>query len=87
MNKLITVIGASGVGKTTFVSALAKASSFATAYEQHTDRPFQHLFKQNKSYALANQLDYFLLRAEQEKTDRWRTRSRLPWFHPPLPQP
>jgi deoxyadenosine/deoxycytidine kinase len=67
MNKLITVVGASGVGKTTFVSALAKASSFATAYEQHIERPFQHLFKQNKSYALANQLDYFLLRAEQEK--------------------
>lgn len=67
MNKLIAVVGASGVGKTTFVSALAKAGSFATAFEQHTGRPFQHLFKQNKSYALANQLDYFLLRAEQEK--------------------
>lgn len=67
MNKIITVVGPSGVGKTTFVSALAKAGSFATAYEQHTERPFQYLFKQNKSYALANQLDYFLLRAEQEK--------------------
>lgn len=67
MSKLISVVGASGVGKTTFVSALAKAGNFATAYEQHIERPFQNLFKQNKSYALANQFDYFLLRAEQEK--------------------
>ena len=67
MNKVISIVGASGTGKTTFVSALAKAGRFTTAYEQHTERPFQSLFKQNKSHALANQLDYFLLRAEQEK--------------------
>lgn len=67
MNKLISVVGASGVGKTTFVNALAKTGNFATAFEQHDERPFQSLFKQDKKYALANQLDYLLLRAEQEK--------------------
>jgi len=67
MSELISIIGASGVGKTAFVNALSKAYPFATAYEQHQERPFQTLFKQDKQYALANQLDYFLLRAEQEK--------------------
>ena len=67
MGKLITVVGASGVGKTALVNALSQAYPFATAYEQHAERPFQALFKQDKKYALANQLDYLLLRAEQEK--------------------
>ena len=67
MNKLISIVGASGVGKTALVHALAKSHHFATAFEQHDERPFQALFKQDKRYALANQMDYFLLRAEQEK--------------------
>jgi deoxyadenosine/deoxycytidine kinase len=67
MGKLITIVGASGVGKTALVHALSKAYPFATAFEQHAERPFQALFKLDKRYALANQLDYFLLRAEQEK--------------------
>ena len=67
MRKLISIVGASGVGKTTFVNTLAKTGRFATAFEQHAERPFQSLFKQDKQYALANQMDYLLLRAEQEK--------------------
>ena len=67
MSKLISIIGASGVGKTALVQALAKTINLDTAYEQHTERPFQALFKQDKKYALANQMDYLLLRAEQEK--------------------
>jgi deoxyadenosine/deoxycytidine kinase len=79
MSKLIAIVGASGVGKTTLVSALAnvraersgsEAEAFETAYEQHTERPFQSLFKNDPRYALANQIDYFLLRAEQEKNLR-----------------
>ena len=72
MSKLIAIVGASGVGKTALVSALARASSlravegFDTAYEQHNERPFQSLFKNDARYALANQIDYFLLRAQQE---------------------
>jgi len=67
MNKLIAVVGASGVGKTALVRALANAYPFQTAYEQHEERPFQRLFKENARYALANQVDYLLLRVEQEK--------------------
>ena len=67
MNKLIVIVGASGVGKTTLADALCKKHEFAIAYEQHTERPFQSLFKQNAKYSLANQLDYLLYRAEQER--------------------
>ncbi len=67
MNPLITIVGASGTGKTTLVHALAQTGKFTTALEQHNERPFQALFKQDKKFALANQLDYLLLRAEQER--------------------
>ena len=70
MGKLITIVGSSGVGKTSLVHALAQAGDFATALEQHEERPFQALFKQDLHYGLANQVDYFLLRAEQERTLR-----------------
>jgi deoxyadenosine/deoxycytidine kinase len=66
MNKLVSIVGASGVGKTALVHALSRTGRFATAYEQHAERPFQTLFKGDTRYALANQVDYFLLRAEQE---------------------
>ena len=67
MNKLIVIVGASGVGKTTLANALSAKRDFATAYEQHGERPFQALFQQDAKYALANQLDYLLHRAEQER--------------------
>jgi deoxyadenosine/deoxycytidine kinase len=67
MGKLIAIIGPSGVGKTTLVRALAKQGEFTTALEQHNERPFQNLFKHDSRYGLANQVDYFLLRAEQER--------------------
>ena len=70
MGKLITVVGPSGVGKTALVHALAKAYPFQTAYENHAERPFQALFKADPRYALANQIDYLLLCAEQEKQMR-----------------
>ncbi len=66
MNKLIVIVGASGVGKTTLAQALSKKQNFAMALEQHSERPFQALFKKDARYALANQMDYLLYRAEQE---------------------
>ncbi len=70
MNRLIVIVGPSGVGKTTLAHALALAYPFQIAYEQHSKRPFQLLFKQDRRYALANQMDYLLYRAEQERALR-----------------
>lgn len=68
MGKLIVVAGNSGVGKTTFAQCLGKQGSFITRLEEHSGRPFQALFAHDlHRYALANQIDYLLLRAEQEE--------------------
>lgn len=67
MSKLIVVVGNSGVGKTTLVNALCANNKYGTGLEEHVERPFQALFKMDRRYALANQLDYLLLRAEQER--------------------
>jgi len=77
MGELIAVIGMSGVGKTALVHALEATHRFVTAFEQHAERPFQALFKTDKRFALANQLDYLLLRAEQEKELRAAPRAGL----------
>jgi len=70
MKRFIVVVGVSGVGKTTLAQALARQHGLRTAFEQHAERPFQSLFKRNKKFALANQLDYLLYRAEQERALR-----------------
>jgi len=70
MTELITIVGPTGIGKTTLVRTLAKAGHFATGFETHQERPFQALFKQDVRYALANQVDYLLYRAEQERALR-----------------
>ena len=66
MAQLIAVVGPSGVGKTSLVRALAQGGVFATAFEQHDERPFQALFNADPAFGLANQVDYLILRAEQE---------------------
>jgi deoxyadenosine/deoxycytidine kinase len=67
LGKLITVVGNTGVGKTTFVQQLCTAAQFTLGLEQHNERPFQKLFSQDRqTYAIPNQIDYMLLRAEQE---------------------
>jgi hypothetical protein len=39
---------------------------FIAGLEEHNERPFQRVFKKAVRYALANQQDYLLLRADQE---------------------
>lgn len=65
--QLIAIVGTSGVGKTSLARALADAADLTLGLEQHAERPFQSLFKTDKRYGLANQIDYLLLRAEQER--------------------
>jgi deoxyadenosine/deoxycytidine kinase len=67
MTPLLTIIGTTGVGKTSLARALAGAADLTLGLEQHAERPFQSLFKSDKRYGLANQIDYLLLRAEQER--------------------
>ena len=70
MGKLIVLTGNTGVGKTSLARALALSGDFNLGLEQHTERPYQTLFKFDPRYALANQVDYLLLRAEQERSLR-----------------
>jgi deoxyadenosine/deoxycytidine kinase len=67
MGQLIAIVGNTGAGKTSLVRALRAAYPFNTGLEQHAERPFQTLFKTDARYALPNQFDYLLLRAEQER--------------------
>lgn len=67
MAQLVAIVGPSGVGKTSLARALRAAYPFNVGLEQHAERPFQALFKSDSRYALANQVDYLLLRAEQER--------------------
>ncbi len=67
MSKLIAIVGTTGVGKTSLARVLASVANIELRLEQHAERPFQTLFKTDKRYGLANQIDYLLLRAEQER--------------------
>lgn len=68
MGSLVCVVGNSGVGKTTLVRQLCDQAGFRPALEQHGERPFQQAFAVDLwRYALANQIDYLLYRAEQEQ--------------------
>lgn len=71
MGKVILIAGNSGVGKTTLAAALCLLHAFDVGLEQHAERPFQALMAADPSrYGLANQIDYLLLRAEQERAVR-----------------
>ena len=65
--KLVSIIGNNAAGKTSLAQALGRQPGFTAYLESHDDRPYQSLFSQSpQAYALPNQIDYFLARAEQE---------------------
>jgi len=67
MGKLITVVGNSGTGKTTLTLKLCEVGSFTALFEKNVERPFQKRFNEDlKGFALSNQVDFLLFRAEQE---------------------
>jgi deoxyadenosine/deoxycytidine kinase len=70
MGNLVVVVGNTGVGKTTLVNLLSEKAGLIAGLEGHTERPFQTLFKRDHEYAFANQVDYLMLRSEQEKAIR-----------------
>lgn len=70
MANIISFIGVSGAGKTSLLRALAARGDFALGFESHAERPFQALFKHDPRHALANQIDFLLYRAEQERSLR-----------------
>jgi deoxyadenosine/deoxycytidine kinase len=68
MGKIVEIIGNTASGKTTLAKALFATGQFYCALEQHDERPFQSAMAiDHQRYALANQVDYLLLRAEQEQ--------------------
>ncbi len=72
MQPLITIVGNAGVGKTTLAHLLTKHFSCQLALEQHQERPFQALFAADHArYGMANQIDYLLVRSEQEHAIRY----------------
>ena len=67
MGQLITVVGNSGIGKTTLAAKLCEVTSFTALLEENVQRPFQKKFDTDlKGFSLPNQVDFFLFRAEQE---------------------
>ena len=67
MAGILAFVGVSGVGKTSLVRALASRGDFALGLESHAERPFQSLFQRDPRHALANQIDFLLFHAEQER--------------------
>ena len=70
MSKLVTIVGNSGSGKTTLARRLGEEGGWLVYLETHEERPFQAAYAADRRFALPNQIDYLLFRAEQERMIR-----------------
>jgi deoxyadenosine/deoxycytidine kinase len=66
LNGIVSIIGSSGIGKTTFAEALSKRLNLPLGLESHDERPYQKRFADTGKPAFHNQVDYLLFRWEQE---------------------
>jgi deoxyadenosine/deoxycytidine kinase len=67
LGKIISVVGNLGAGKTTLTELLCEKGAFIPYWETPEDHPFQADFTQDmRRWALANQVDFFLFRCNQE---------------------
>jgi len=66
MGNVIAIAGNTGIGKTTLARRLGESTGYQIFFEEHASRPFQRLFRSDIRFALANQIDFLVLRAEQE---------------------
>jgi len=73
MGKIISVVGNLGAGKTTLTKLLCDKGSYIPYSEKPEVRPFHLEYGKNpQRWALANQIDFFLFRCEQELYARQR---------------
>lgn len=71
MGKIISVVGNLGAGKTTLSKLICDKGSFSPYWENPIERPFHAEYDKNhQRWALANQIDFFLFRCEQETIAR-----------------
>lgn len=67
MKNHIVVIGNLGTGKSTLTRLIARQTAYVPYWEYPERRPFQQRFSEDLSrWALANQLDFLVHRADQE---------------------
>jgi deoxyadenosine/deoxycytidine kinase len=71
MGKIISVVGNLGSGKTTLTKLICDKGSYISYSERPEERPFHIEYgKDQQRWALANQIDFYLFRCEQEARAR-----------------
>ncbi len=71
MGKIISVVGNLGAGKTTLTRLICEKGLYTPYSERPEERPFHMRYGKDQSrWALANQIDFFLFRCEQEAVVR-----------------
>jgi deoxyadenosine/deoxycytidine kinase len=71
MGKIVSVVGNLGSGKTTLTKLICEKGLYIPYWEIPEERPFHTEYgKDQRRWALTNQIDFFLFRCEQEANAR-----------------